>query len=187
NHVVNVAVYIGNGAAEDVTAPNQTPDPGEAAHHVVSQIAGIFHARGAGHRRAKRPDDRHEAGKNDRLAAIAFIKFVCGFDVALLEKARIAATIKACAHAASDQVAELVAADGAEGDAGEQERETHMARTRKYACGDEQGIAGKEKADEEAGLDENDHADERRAAPFDQAADVVKLLKNAVNQVDHAP
>jgi hypothetical protein len=53
------------------------------------------------------------------------------------------------------------------------------------ACGYEQGIAWQEKSDEEAGLNEDDNANQKGSAPVDQSLDVVELLDEVLKRFEH--
>ncbi len=52
-----------------------------------------------------------------------------------------------------------------------------LPRGGKHTGGNQQGITGKKKSDEEARLDEDDDAHQQRAAPLDQALDVKQEMK----------
>jgi len=168
NYIVDVLANIGDQAAEGVAAEGRGANPEDAAKNVIEEIAGIGHSSGACYGRAKRPDDGNEAGENYSAASVLFIEIVSALEMAAAEKERIFAAIKCCSGGATDPVADLVTGDGAEHDRKQEPLEGNDSRVGEDARGDEQGVSGKKKANEKAGFDENDGANERSAARANQ-------------------
>src|SRR5689334_6542185 len=182
---MNFLVDVGDRLAEGVAEENHAPDPEKPAADVVDQVARIAHSRGPGDRRAERADDGHEAGENDGLASVLFVKLVGTFEMASFEKARILALVEGLAGAASDPVAELVTGDRAKGDKAKKLGEVQGAGSGKDSGCDQQRIARQEKADEHPRFDKDDRADKQRPAPFNQAADVVQTGEDVFQMLEH--
>jgi len=87
--------------------------------------------------------------------------------VAAAEEERVLAAIKSGARRAADPIANLVADNRAKHDREQQPLKGNDAGSGKDSGGDEQGITGKEKADEKASFNEDDRADQRSAAGAD--------------------
>jgi hypothetical protein len=85
-------------------------------------------------------------------------------EMAAAEEERIFAFVESRAGGAADPVADLIADDGTKHDGKQQPFQRNNVCGGENAGGDEQGIAGKEKADEETGFDEDNGADQRGAA-----------------------
>ena len=83
------------------------------------------------------------------------------------EKKRIFAPVQCRSRGTPDPVANLIAGNRAKHHRRKQPLERDYAGGRENARGNQQGITGKEKAYEESSFDENDRADERRAAAVD--------------------
>jgi len=60
-----------------------------------------------------------------------------------------------------------------------------IADRRDHSGGDQQRIARQEKSHEQSRLHENDDANRQHSAPLDQAADVVQLMENVSDQLNH--
>jgi hypothetical protein len=88
-------------------------------------------------------------------------------EMASPEEERIFAAIQGRARGPADPVANLVSDDSAEHHGDKQPSQGDDATGRKNACGNQKGISGKEKADEETGLNKNDGANERGATSAD--------------------
>jgi hypothetical protein len=88
-------------------------------------------------------------------------------EMATAEEEGLFAGVKFRAGGSADPVADLVANNGAEHDGQEQPFQWDDTGGGENSSGDEQGIAGKKKADEESGFNENDTANEGSAALAD--------------------
>ena len=83
------------------------------------------------------------------------------------EKERIFAPVKCRSRRAPDPITNLIAHNRAQHNWRKQPLERDYASGRENSRGDQQGITRKEEADKKSGFDENDRADERRAAVVD--------------------
>src|SRR5437879_2776509 len=140
---------------ERIAAQDHGADPEDAAKNVEEQIAGIRHVRNAGYGRAERANDRYKAGEDDGAAAIFFVEVMSALELASPEEERIFAAIQRRARRAADPIADLIAYDGAQHHGDKQPSQWDDAARRKNARSDQEGISGKEKADEETGLNKN--------------------------------
>ena len=83
------------------------------------------------------------------------------------EEKRVFAPVKCRSRRAPDPVTNLIAHNRAEHHRRKQPLERDYASGRENSRGDQQGITRKEEADKKSGFDENDGADQRRAAVVD--------------------
>jgi len=174
---VNPLADVRNGTPEEVPAENHRANPKNAAESVVDQVTGIRHPRSAGNRWTKGANDGDEARENDGFSAIGFIEVVCALEMALAEEERVFAIVQRGACGATDPIANLVADDGAEHNRQQKPLQGNDTRGGKDAGGHEQGIAGEEEADKEAGFDQNDQADEQSSAGANYSFDIVDGMK----------
>jgi len=184
--VVNALTDIGYGTAKKIAAENHGADPENAAENVVEQIAGIRHTGGAGDRRTKSANDGNEAGEDDGLAAVFFVEIVSAKEMATAEEKGILAAIYGGAGGATDPVADLVAENRAEHHGKKNPAQRDDAGGGEDTRGDEQGVTGKKKADEETCFNEDDNANEKGAAPADQSFDIVNGLEEMPYVFEHA-
>ena len=77
--------------AEQVAAPQEQRDPGDAAGEVVRGEARAPHAADAGDERRERADDRNEARQHDGLAAVLLVERLGAVQVGPLQPADVAA------------------------------------------------------------------------------------------------
>src|SRR5215469_3209491 len=164
DHVMNALRNVRNQMAKEITAKDHGSNPEDAAKNIECQISSIRHLRRAGNRRAKGANDRHKTSKNHGSAAIFFVKIMRALQMAAPEEKRIFAPVKRRSRGTPDPVADLVAGNRAKHHRRKQPLERNYARGRENAGGNQQGITGKEKAYKESSLDENNRANQRRAA-----------------------
>lgn len=88
-------------------------------------------------------------------------------EVPALEDEGIGTVINGLSGAASDPIADLVAGDGAKYCEGKQGPDVEQSGGSEDAGSDQERITGQEKSNEKAGLNENDDANEKCAAPVD--------------------
>src|SRR5216684_228199 len=146
---------------ERIAAQDHGAHPENAAEDIESEVTSVRHSGSAGYRRAERSNDGNEAGENHGAPAILFVKIMGALEMAFPKEERIFAAIQCRTGGPADPVADLVADDGAEHHGDKQPSQGDDAAGGKNARGDQQGISGKKKADEETGLNENDGANER--------------------------
>src|SRR5258708_11525106 len=146
-----------------IAAQDHGAHPEDAAEDIESEETGVGHSGGAGYRRAERSDNGNEARENHRAPAILFVKIMGALEMASPEEERIFAAIQCRACGPADPVADLVSHDRAEHHGDKQPSKGDDAARGKNACGDQEGISGKEKANEETSLNKNDCANERSA------------------------
>src|SRR5437016_10821927 len=167
NDVMDALTDVGDRAAQDVAAQNHGPDPEDPAENVESEVTGIGHFCGAGHRRAKRSNDGNEARENDGPAAIFFIEVMGALKVAAPEEEGVFAAVQSRTRRAANPVTDLVAHDGAKHDGQEKPLQREHAGSGKNSGGHQQRITGKKKSYKKTGFDEDDRTDEGRAARAD--------------------
>src|SRR5205807_5046017 len=126
-----------------------------------------------------------KARQDHRLAAVFFIELMRPLQMALAEQERILTAIKRLACPPADPIANLVARDCAQGNEEEQFCKAEIAGRRKHARGNQQGIAGQEKSHEESCLNEDNRANQQRAAPFNQALNVKEEMNQMFERSDH--
>src|SRR6266404_170632 len=148
---------------ERIAAQDHGAYPEDAAEDIESEVSGVGHFGGAGYRGTERPNDGYEASENHGAPAILFVEIMGALEMAFPEEERIFTAIQSRACGPADPVANLVADDSAEHHGDKQPSQWDNAASGKNACGDQEGISGKEKADEETGLDKNDGANQRGA------------------------
>src|SRR5208282_6337679 len=117
-------------------------------------------------------------GDDDRLHAVLFVEFVRALEVLLLEEKRIGPRVERLSGLAPDEIVELVAENGAQGDQRKQPGQAQMARGSQDPGGHQQGIAREKEAEEEPGLREDDPADDGEPARADQSFDVAQRLES---------
>src|SRR5271156_5966099 len=110
---MDVFVDVRIRLADRVSQQDHSPYPANSADDVIDKIARILHPCGAGYRGTKGPDDGDESRQDNRLGAVTFIKLVSARQMALLKKPRILAAEQGWARFSTDQVAQLVAGNGA--------------------------------------------------------------------------
>ena len=175
---------VRNGTPEEVPAENHRANPNNAAESVVDQVTGIRHPRSAGNRWTKGANDGDEARENDRFSAISFIEVVGALEMALAEEERVLALVQRGARGAANPVANLVADNGAEHNRQENPFQRNDTRGGKDAGRDEQGIAGKEKANKEASFDEDNQANEKRSTGANYSFDIVDGMKQVADRFE---
>src|SRR5260370_18358294 len=104
---------VGYRSAEEIAPKNHRADPEDSPNHIKGDVAQIRHERGARHRRAERPNDGHEARKNDRAAPTFFIEVMRALKMAAPEKERVLPSIQSTPAGAATPVAHLFADDAA--------------------------------------------------------------------------
>ena len=162
--------------------------PERCADDVVQRVFAVVHVPDTCRDRGERSNDRNEPGENDRAAAEAIEELVRALDIFHAEKTGLFALEDARANLVADQIAKFAAQergdddgdhddpDGNGDDAGEGEK------TRK----EQQSVTGKEEPDQEAGLSENDCADDNERpkahAGTDQMLRVQPRYERGVDQ-----
>src|SRR5258708_13744275 len=104
---------VGCRSAEEIAPKNHRADPEDSPNHIKGDVAQIRHERGARHRRAERPNDGHEARKNDRAAAIFFIEIMRALKMAAPEEERVLLSVQNRAGRPANPAAKLVSHDRA--------------------------------------------------------------------------
>lgn len=145
-----VAVDIRNEAAQVVAGQRDADPPGQAADDVIGNELGIGHAPHPGEYGGKRPDDRHEAGQDNGLAAVLLVELLGALEVMFMEEQRFLPLEDLPAHPVAEPIAHRVACDG--GDKGDytQRHDVKNALGGQETRREEQTIPGQEKADQEA-------------------------------------
>src|SRR3954469_11213622 len=101
-----VAIHVEH-AAEDVADRGDHHGPDSCAREVVGGELPPRHLGDAGGRARQRADERHEAGDQDRLGAVALEVLVGALEVPALVDAAVRAVVERFPGAAPDRVADL--------------------------------------------------------------------------------
>src|SRR5260370_3044829 len=158
---------VGYRWAEEIAPKNHRADPEDSPNHIKGDVAQIRHERGARHRRAERPNDGHEARKNDRAAPIFFIEVMRALKMAAPEEERVLLSIQSRPGGAANPVAKLVSDDGAGHDGQQKPPQRNHSSGGKKAGSDQQGIAPQKEPNQQDGFDENDDTDPAPPPPAD--------------------
>ena len=78
-------------STKEVAARDHQRHPTNTAEHVERQKSHVMHSAHTGDKGRESPNNRHEFGINNRLAAVPLIEFVCAVEVLAPEQLRIAA------------------------------------------------------------------------------------------------
>jgi len=167
NHIVNVFAYVGDEMAERIAAKDRGANPQAAAKKIKKKIAGIGHFCGARDGRTESSNDGDESGKDHSSTAVFLVEIVGTLEMATAEKEGILAAVYGSPRGTADPVADLVAGDSTKHDGPEKPLQGNDASVGEDADSDQKGVARKKKADEEAGFNKDDGANERSAAGAD--------------------
>ena len=132
---MKVLADVGDARSSYVATQDHAADPKYAAENVESQIARIRHAGCAGHRRAKRADNRYKARKNDCPSAIFLIEIVRALQMTTAKEERVLTLVQRRASFAAYPVSELVADNRAENPRNEKPAKRNHILARKNSCG----------------------------------------------------
>jgi hypothetical protein len=161
---VNVLANVGDEMAKRVSSEDHGADPEDAPKKIEEQVARIRHFGCASDGRAECSNDGDEASKNYGATAVFFVEIVGALEVAAAEEQGIFAPVQGGASGTANPIADLVTGDGAKHDGEQKPLEGNNASVGEDAGGDQKRIAGKKKANEEAGFYEDDGANERSAS-----------------------
>ena len=158
---------------EDVAERGEGRRPGAGAEHVVGQEPAQRHPARAGDERRQRADEADEAADQDRRAA------------ALLEEALdlrepVLGDLQPLAVAqqprppepAPQRVGRQVTGDRARPHDADQDEQRDLALAGHHAADDHRRLARRDEADERAGLEEGEHADDQVGPRPERAADL---------------
>ena len=167
NDVVKVLADVRDARTGQVTAEQHAADPQGSAKDVVEKVGRVAHLRRTSDRGAERANDGNEARQNHGAAAIFLVKLMGPLQVAATEEKGVFAAIESRTRRTPNPVAELVTNDGAQDAWKKQPAQGNHVLAGEDARGDQQGVAGKKKANEEPGFHEDDGANERGSSPAD--------------------
>src|ERR1041385_3232790 len=171
---VDALADIGKCLAEEVAAERRGEHPKDAAPDVVRDEAPVVHA---GPHRGEGADDRNEACDDDRETAVLLVELLRGKQMLAAEDERVLALENFGPGAPSDRVADRVAGDGGDAENDVEGHDVEIPARGEDARGDEQRVAGEQKAAEKPGLDEDDRRERGQAADADDRLDVVNPMK----------
>ena len=174
---MKILADVGDAGTGDIAAEEHASNPDGSTHDVVGKVSRIAHHGGAGDGRAEGADDRNETREDYGAPAIFFVKIVRALQVTPTEKKGVLTTIQGRTGFAANPVAELITGDGADDADKNQAANGKEALASEDTRGDEKGIAGKKKANEESRFHENDEPDERGPAPADQFSEAVRMIE----------
>src|SRR5712664_1131109 len=177
NNAVAARTDNRNRPPHRVAAENHGADPNNPSKNVEGQVAGVRHLRRTGDGRAERSNDGNEARENDGPAAILFVEVVGALKMAAPEEERVFAAVESCTCRAADPIADLIAHDGAKHDGQEKPLQGDHAGSGEDTGGNQQGITRKKKSHKKTGFDEDDRANERRAAGANQLLESVRVIE----------
>src|SRR4029077_7026253 len=86
NHYLDVLVYSGNIAAQEIANPHHAPDPDNCANDVKRYELPEFHAADTRHHGRECPDDWHELGYDDCLGCVFRVELVGSNSMLLVEE-----------------------------------------------------------------------------------------------------
>jgi hypothetical protein len=164
---MDVLANVGDEMAKRIATKNGGANPKDSAKAIEKQVTRVSHFSGSSDWRAKGSNDRDKARENHGPAAVFFVEVVGALEMAAAEKEGVFTAIESNASGTANPIADLVASDGAKHDRQQKPLEGNDAGVRKDAGGDQKRVAGKKKADEEAGFNKNDGADERSPSGAD--------------------
>jgi len=156
--------------AEQVTREGESRSPDHRADEVVEGVLAGVHVADAGGDRHEGAEDRDEAGEDHADSAELGEEGIGALDVRTAEHPALLAFEDLRPEPVADQVAHLSSEKGREADreADPDDRDVDRRRSggggkREESGDDEEGIAGEQESDEQAGLGEDDeaHSDER--------------------------
>lgn len=98
--------------AEEISGERQEEDPDERTGNIIEEEFPVAHFSGAGQKGREGPDDREEAGKNDRFRAVFFKKIVRAFQVFRFKDAAVFFLRDPVAHERADPVIDRIPEDG---------------------------------------------------------------------------
>ncbi len=181
--VMDPLVNIRDHGAKKISAENHACNPQIAAGHIIGKIASVRHQGSAGHRRTKRSHNGNKPSENHRFPAILFIELVCAFQMALPENQGILAAIQRLTGFPANPIADLVAGNCAQRNQQHQFADMETPGSGENASRDQKGIAGEKKSYKKASLNENDHANQQRAAPLDQALNIEQKMSELARAI----
>src|SRR4029453_13306652 len=111
HHDVNVAPEVRDRPSEPVARPGHAGDPSHTTSHIVKNEPAILHLTAPGPHRREGPDDRHEAGDDDRLRPVARVEHPSPLDVAGVEQERLGPREEPRPETNADGVADAVPGD----------------------------------------------------------------------------
>src|SRR6266542_834811 len=111
DHDLDVVLHPGK-LAQVIPDQGHRDDPQQSAEDVEGQEAAVLHLPHAGHDRRERADDRHEAGDDDRLAAVLLVEIVSAPQMRGIEETGAGTVEQSRTGLSPDPVADRVAEDG---------------------------------------------------------------------------
>src|ERR1700683_3083220 len=116
DYVMNMFVDARIRLADRKPKQDHSPNPANSSDNVIHEIARILHSCSASHRGTKCPNNGYEARQDNRLATVALVEFVSPGKMPLLEEPGILAAKQAWTCLTANEVAQLIAGYGAQGD-----------------------------------------------------------------------
>lgn len=154
DYQMKIFADIGDARTQKIAAQNHAADPEGSAKNIEGEVSSIGHSRGTSYRRAESPNNGHKTRENHGAAAIFFVEVASTLQMTTAEKEGIIAFVKSGTRAAANPVTKLVANDGAQDSRQKEPMQRNDILSREDAGSDKQRIAGQEKTDKQARLDE---------------------------------
>lgn len=142
---------------EEVATDQHAGRPEQPARDVVGREASAGHLRRAGHDGGEGAHERDEPREHDGLVAVTVEEVPRRLDVPQGHPAGTSLRVEPTAQPGADAIGELVA-EGCGHPAGEDDhdqRDRQDVRGDEHPCGEEEGVARQEEADEQSGLGED--------------------------------
>src|SRR5262245_1377078 len=174
---VDVAIDVGDDAAEEVAEQRHAAYPADAADDVEGDESPVLHLADPSHHRRERADDRHEAREDDRLAPVSLVEGLCPQQMGAAKEQGVVAREQPWPGARADVVAELIPHNRRERDRHQEGAQVEPTGAGKDPGGDEKRIAGQEEPDHQTGLREHDPDQRCEPAPAHDAFDVVDAVQ----------
>ena len=174
--------------AEEVAGAEEDGHPEDRGEGGEGQVAVELHPGHAGDERHQRAHDGEEPAGDDGQAAVLLVELVRLLHVLRLQVlARLAQQVPA--DPAADQVVDDVAEEGRADEQRPEHGDVQHAGAGERAAGQQQGLAGQERRDHQAGLGEDGREDGRvgpQAERLDRLRQVGVEVEDVVEELVHA-
>jgi hypothetical protein len=150
--------------AKPVAKANHGRDPTGSTNNIEGKEARVVHLADAGNEGRERPDDGHELGINDCLAAVPLIKRMRPIEVLAPEYFGIALE-QTVTKRRSQQEADAVARDRRDCEEQDDHTDLELARSSDDPDREQERIARQKETDQETALGEHDEKEQQISDP----------------------
>ena len=155
---LEVVLHEGN-ATKEVAQQREQRAPRDAAQHVEDHEVAPVHAAHARDKRYERADEREESAEEDGQMAPLLEELLALLDALGRHDLDLARLDDLAAEEVADHEVALVAQDSRAPRRGQQRHDVEATALREEARGKQQRVAGQEREEHHAGLDEDDEED----------------------------